>query len=133
MVAQLVELRRKAPDYVRQDGISSASSWGGKVEHKAVRKVLPESYEYLFHQTGEAAFFLELGERTPAILRSPRLERAKGVLYLPESERQSHYFFCELARQFDAVFHFDRTHALEPLDNASQWARETPETYPFGV
>ncbi|WP_425277779.1 erythromycin esterase family protein [Marinobacter vulgaris] len=58
MVAQLVELRRKAPDYVRQDGISSASSWGGKVEHKAVRKALPESYEYLFHQTGEAAFFL---------------------------------------------------------------------------
>nr|WP_244311964.1 erythromycin esterase family protein [Marinobacter vulgaris] len=81
----------------------------------------------------QLSFFLELGERTPAILRLPRLERAIGVLYLPQSGRQSHYFFCELARQFDAVFHFDRIHALEPLENASQWARETPETYPFGV
>lgn len=113
--------------------VSAASSWGGKVQHKAVREALPESYEYLFHQTGEAAFFLELGDAAPWVLRSPRLQRAIGVLYLPHSERASHYFMCELARQFDAVFHFDRTHALEPLDHVSQWLDETPETYPFGV
>jgi len=39
----------------------------------------------------------------------------------------------ELPRQFDAVFHFDRTHALKPLDHVSKWLDETPETYPFGV
>jgi len=113
--------------------VSAASSWGGKVQHKAVREALPESYEYLFHQTGESAFFLKLGEDAPWILRSPRLERAIGVLYLPHSERASHYFMSELPRQFDAVFHFDRTHALKPLDHVSKWLDETPETYPFGV
>lgn len=113
--------------------VSAASSWGGDVEHKAVPEASPDSYEYLFHQTGESAFFLELGARTPSMLRPPRLERAIGVLYLPRSERRSHYFQCQLGRQFDAVFHFDRSRALEPLDNISQWTRETPETYPFGV
>ncbi|WP_341938650.1 erythromycin esterase family protein [Marinimicrobium sp. C2-29] len=67
------------------------------------------------------------------LLRSPRLERAIGVLYLPETERQSHYFRCTLSKQFDAVFHFDRTRALEPLDNVSRWTGTSPETYPFGV
>ncbi len=113
--------------------VSAASSWGGSVDCKTVRPALPDSYEYLFHQLGEAGFFLELGEAAPPLLRSPRLERAIGVLYLPETERQSHYFRCTLSKQFDAVFHFDRTRALEPLDNVSRWTGTSPETYPFGV
>ncbi|WP_425572762.1 erythromycin esterase family protein [Paraburkholderia heleia] len=34
-------------------------------------------------------------------------ERAIGVLYLPQPERQSHYFEAKLASQFDALFHLD--------------------------
>jgi erythromycin esterase-like protein len=44
-----------------------------------------------------------------------RLERAVGVVYAPETERQSHYFHARLADQFDAVIHFDRTNAVNPL------------------
>ena len=43
------------------------------------------------------------------------LERAIGVIYVPETERQSHYFTARLARQFDAVVHWDTTRAVVPL------------------
>jgi erythromycin esterase-like protein len=63
-----------------------------------------------------------------------RLERAIGVIYLPETERQSHYFYADLPNQFDAVIHVDRTHALSPLDPpAAMKGAEAPETYPSAV
>ena len=58
--------------------------------------------------------------RAVVLLRQPRLERAIGVIYLPETERQSHYFYARLADQFDAVLHFDRTRAVEPLDHTAR-------------
>ena len=44
-------------------------------------------------------------------------------------------FEAEIARQFDAVAHSDRTQALWPLDPDPGWIPEgeAPETYPFGV
>jgi erythromycin esterase-like protein len=67
-------------------------------------------------------------------LRTPRLERAIGVVYLPETERQSHYFYACLPDQFDAVLHIDRTRAVEPLERTAEWERgEVPETFPTGV
>ena len=63
-----------------------------------------------------------------------RLGRAIGVIYRPETERQSHYFHVRPADQFDAMIHIDRTRALEPLEPTSLWiAGETPETYPSGL
>ena len=55
------------------------------------------------------------GEHVEA-LKEPRLERAIGVIYRPETERASHYFPANLPAQFDAILHFDRTRAVEPLD-----------------
>jgi len=67
-------------------------------------------------------------------LRDPRLERAIGVIYHPETERVSHYFGARLSQQFDAVIHFDQTRAVEPLDRTPGWDKgEPPETFPFGV
>jgi erythromycin esterase-like protein len=67
-------------------------------------------------------------------LREPRLERAIGVIYRPETERASHYFQARLADQFDAVLHFDETRAVKPLEYAAEWeAGELPETFPFAV
>ena len=63
-----------------------------------------------------------------------RLERAIGVVYLPETERASHYFEASLSRQFDAVVHIDETTALAPLDAVADAASgDAPETYPSGV
>lgn len=114
--------------------VTAASDWDGPVERKTVRPGLPGSYEEWFHEVGQPRFYLPLGDRhLPATLQRPRLERAIGVVYRPETERQSHYFEAHLAEQFDAVLHFDQTEALRPLGRPSHWTEETPETYPFGV
>lgn len=84
----------------------------------------------------ETNFLLTLRDdrRLANVLREPRLERAIGVIYLPQTERQSHYFDARLSDQFDAVIHFDETRALEPLERYPQWENgEPPETFPTGV
>ena len=69
-----------------------------------------------------------------AALEDPRLERAIGVIYRPETERESHYFPSRLADQFDAVIHLDHTHAVEPLEPTPAWTvGEPPETFPTGL
>lgn len=115
--------------------VAAASEWDGEVEHKRVLPALTDSYEHLFHSTHLDRFFLPLTGAAAAPLRDPMLERAIGVLYLPRSERASHYFEASLSAQFDAVFHLDETTAVEPLSAPQHWPvrRESPETYPFGV
>jgi erythromycin esterase-like protein len=66
-------------------------------------------------------------------LTSPRLERAIGVIYRPDTERASHYFRARLPNQFDAVIHIDETHALEPLEPWSFDEADLPETYPTAL
>lgn len=107
--------------------VSAASQWDADVEHKWVRPALPDSYEHLFHTTGLDRFFLPLVEAAAAPLREALLERAIGVIYLPQTERASHYFDASIAHQFDAVFHLDETTALEPLDAPLHWHR--PEAH----
>jgi erythromycin esterase-like protein len=113
--------------------VTAASNWGAPAERKQVPPALPDSYEALFHETGIPRFLLTLRSDDKAVtaLRKRLLERAIGVIYLPETERMSHYFYARLADQFDAVLHFDETRALEPLERTSHWERgEVPETFP---
>jgi erythromycin esterase-like protein len=64
----------------------------------------------------------------------PRLERAIGVIYRPDTERQSHYFHASLPSQFDGVIHVDHTRAVRPLEITAGWdLPEVPETFPTGV
>jgi erythromycin esterase-like protein len=128
--------------------VTAASDWDMPAERKRVRPGMPGSYEALFHDVSEAMrhdrFLLPLrtlGERHHVVgaLREARLERAIGVIYRPETERWSHYFHSRLSDQFDAVLHFDRTRAVEPLERTPKWGRgepedrDLPETYPFAA
>jgi erythromycin esterase-like protein len=116
--------------------VTAASTWGGLAEHKRVRPALPGSYEVLFHSLELPRFLLLLSDAAdaPQELRRPRLERAIGVIYLPETERISHYFEARLAEQFDALLHFDDTEAVEPLERSPEWERgRVPETFPSGL
>jgi erythromycin esterase-like protein len=116
--------------------VTAASNWDQAAERKRVRPSLRGSYEALFHDSGISNAFLNLrGDPwLSRVLNAERLERAIGVIYLPETERVSHYFHAQLPRQFDAVIHFDETRALEPLERTSEWeGGELPETYPFAV
>jgi erythromycin esterase-like protein/adenine/guanine phosphoribosyltransferase-like PRPP-binding protein len=116
--------------------VTAASDWGAPAERKRVRPGLAGSYEAMFHAAQPARFLLIWGDDDPAAeaLRDPRLERAIGVIYRPETERMSHYFRARLPEQFDAVLHFDETRAVEPLEYTGEWeAGELPETFPFAV
>ena len=117
--------------------VTAASDWGAIAERKNVRPALPGSYEEFFHELGLDRFWIDLhdiGEKVVSALHGPRLERAIGVIYRPESERLSHYFHAQLPKQFDAIIHIDETRALEPLEPTSVWDKgELPETYPFKV
>jgi erythromycin esterase-like protein len=116
--------------------VTAASDWDEPAERKRVRSALPGSYEHLFHQTGVPNFLLMLDDLGDAAggLHEQRLQRAIGVIYRPQTERQSHYFHVTLPDQLDAIIHLDETRALEPLERTGTWeAGELPETYPSGL
>ncbi|MEO7954569.1 MAG: erythromycin esterase family protein [Polaromonas sp.] len=117
--------------------VTAASDWGQPPQHKRVREGLPGSWEDVFHQTGIRRFLLTLRDNVALrpLVAAQRLQRAIGVIYRPETERQSHYFSTHLAGQFDALIHIDETSALEPLDKGTIWnpTGEAPETFPSGI
>jgi len=112
--------------------VAAATDWDGPMQIKKVRPSHPSSYERLCHDAGVPAFLLAL--RYPARdavreeLASPRLERAIGVIYRPETELQSHYFQAALPWQFDAYVWFDETRAVDALEPEAAHA-EIPHVY----
>jgi erythromycin esterase-like protein len=115
--------------------VTAASQWGGDAERKRVRDALDGSHESLLHRTARDNFWIATGDvAQDPLLSQERFARAIGVIYRPESERQSHYLRTNLTRQFDVVIHLDHTSALEPLDRTTSWdAGEPAETYPSGL
>jgi erythromycin esterase-like protein len=114
--------------------VTAASNWDEPVQRKRVRPSLPDSYERLFHDVDIPQFVLLLSDDDiRPILSTPRLERAIGVIYRPDTERTSHYFKARLPEQFDAVIHIDDTHALEPLETWAHDEADLPETYPTAL
>jgi erythromycin esterase-like protein len=116
--------------------VTAAHDWDEPAERRIVRPGLSGSTESLFHRVGIPNFLLDLRvECVQEAFDEPRLERAIGVIYRPETERHSHYFHADLPAQFDLVMHLDQTHALEPLERSVGWEQgeEAPETYPFAV
>lgn len=119
--------------------VLAASQWEGPHEVKDVRPSHSESYERLGHDAGIPAFCLDLrGPREPSLkerLRAPRLERAIGVIYRPESELASHYFHAALPDQFDDWLFIDETSAVTErrAPSSEPTGKSVPETFPFGL
>jgi erythromycin esterase-like protein/predicted phosphoribosyltransferase len=117
--------------------VTAAHDWDQPARRYQVRPGLPGSWEELLHATGMGNFLFDIPKSGVLAdeLRQPRLQRAIGVIYRPETERFSHYFEVRLPDQFDALIHLDVTSALQPLDLDSGWemADELPETFPFAV
>ena len=115
--------------------VAAASNWDEPMQIKTVRPALAGSYERLCHETEAPRFLLPLREVGPgaraAQLLKPRLERAIGVIYRPETELQSHYFEAVLPRQFDEYIWFDETKAVTPI--GAEELKGLPDTYPFGL
>jgi erythromycin esterase-like protein len=142
-LGQLVRERHGAEavlvGFTTHDGtVIAASEWDSAPRRMTVSPALTGSFEALFHEVPFSRFMLPLGkggsEKLAFNLRAPRLERAIGVVYRPETERHSHYFQARLADQFDVVLHFDRTSAVEPLERVGGWEPgEVEETFPSGL
>jgi erythromycin esterase-like protein len=116
--------------------VTAARGWGEVAERRRVLPALGGSCEALLHATGLDAFLLCARASRPAAeaLERTRPERAIGVVYRPETERESHWFGTRLAHQFDAVVHLDVTRAVEPLERTQTWdLGEPPETYPTAL
>lgn len=114
--------------------VAAASAWDEPMEIKTLTPSLPQSYEHLCHESGVSAFMLNLrgaAEDLAMALRKPRLQRAVGVIYRPQTERASHYFEAVLPDQFDEYIWFDRTRPVTPF--ATHEVEDMPDTYPFGL
>ncbi|HYC88328.1 MAG TPA: erythromycin esterase family protein [Thermoanaerobaculia bacterium] len=113
--------------------VTAADDWDSPAQRKRVRPGLPGSYEEKLHELASEPYYLLLRNDAQELM-GPRLQRAIGVIYRPETERLSHYFHAHLPRQFDAIIHFDHTRAVEPLEREATWtSEEPPETYPSGI
>ena len=115
--------------------VAAASEWGGPMEVKQIQPSHIDSYERVCHEVHTDNFLLPLRKPLQEItckkLLAERLERAIGVIYHPETELQSHYFYASLPRQFDEYIWFDETRAVKPL--ARETTKGVPDTYPFGL
>lgn len=115
--------------------VAAASEWEGRMEIKQVRPSHAGSYERQMHLAEMEAFFLPLTNakhsEVVSALTSARLQRAIGVIYRPDTERQSHYFFATLPYQFDEWIWFDETSAVTPL-TTEQSAQHEPQ-HPFAL
>lgn len=146
-LGQLVRERHPEDSYLvgfttHHGSVTAASNWDAAAEHKRVNPSRGDSIEGVLHATGVPRFLLPFRD-DPRLAREfehPLLERAIGVIYRPDTERQSHYFHAQVARQFDALIHVDRTRAVVPLEADAEWtaghaehAAEAAETWPQGL
>lgn len=113
--------------------VAAAHAWEEPAEIMRVRPARPDSYEHLCHASGVPSFLLHLRDPVRTALRDellePRLERAIGVVYRPDTELQSHYFQAVLPRQFDEYIWFDETTAVHALDETPTYRAAA---HPFG-
>jgi erythromycin esterase-like protein len=112
--------------------VTAAPEWQAPPERKHIVPARGDSYEYLFHSLKVPRFLVPLRSHRPRLpgLPAQARERAIGAIHSPQAELYSHYFTARLIDQFDAIYHFDVTHALEPLDPGERWQRgEPPEGY----
>jgi protein-L-isoaspartate(D-aspartate) O-methyltransferase len=115
--------------------VAAAHGWDEPMQVMSVQPALPESYESLCHLSAVPACLMHLRHPRREAIREelswPRLERAIGVVYRPDTELESHYFQAVLPTQFDEYIWFDHSSAVTAL--AREVPAGSPDTYPFGL
>ena len=103
---------------------NTGACWRGNGEVMQLRKAADDSHESALHSiakteslSGEQAFGICLrgmqsDGTNQALFNCFRPERFVGSCYLPQTEMMSHYSNCNLAEQFDYLFHVDESSAI---------------------
>lgn len=116
--------------------VAAADHWNGEMHVKDVLPSRADSWEGQFLRAGIPASLTDWrGPKRQALrelLAEPLLARAIGVIYRPQTERQSHYSQAVLSEQFDAYLWFEQTRAVTPLPGRPAIDGED-DTFPFGV
>ena len=92
--------------------VIAAEEWDQPGRRRDLRPALPGSWSAAFRELGRGDVVVPTAGAGPT---TGVLERAVGVIYLPQQERQSHYFEADLTRQFDWVVYIDTSRAVTPL------------------
>lgn len=116
--------------------VAAADDWDQPMRIKQVVPALPRSWERACAEADIPRALYDWRDGDHAALREAvsdrRLERAIGVIYRPQTERQSHYFDATLSEQFDAWLWFAETRAITAL-NTTQSSSHEEDTFPFGL
>ena len=119
--------------------VAASMNWGDSMQVMKVNESIKESYEYLCYKTNVSNFTLPLREehsekKLREFLNTPRLERAIGVVYRPETELRSHYFKAALPSQFDEYIWFNKTKAITALETKAITEKtRLSDIHPFGL
>ncbi|QXP58328.1 erythromycin esterase family protein [Olleya sp. HaHaR_3_96] len=116
--------------------VAASKNWGEKMNKMPIKDAVDNSYENLCNKTNVSNFTLPLREEhTEKKLRDflsvPRLQRAIGVVYKPETELRSHYYKSILPYQFDEYIWFNKTKAITPLETKTAITKLI-DIHPFG-
>jgi erythromycin esterase-like protein len=106
--------------FTHRGTVRAATEWDQPGREFTLRPALPGSLSDVFHAAGaggarDLLLVLRGGGAAADALAAERLQRAVGVVYAPQSERESHYFLARPSRQFDAIVFLDATTAVRPL------------------
>lgn len=117
--------------------VAASNNWGEPMEVMTINESIENSYENLCHRTHVPNFTLPLREeysekKLRELLSTPRLERAIGVVYRPDTERMSHYFKTVLPSQFDEYIWFNKTKAVTPIATQTETSKLL-DLHPFGM
>ena len=120
---QLVRQRIGMPRLIRltthTGSVAATSNWGEPAEDTRAPLAAGQRRAPV-HDLGMPQILLPLDQPELRDLSvTPRLERAIGVIYRPDSERASHSSRRPGRNSSMRVLHIDKTHALEPLERRS--------------
>jgi erythromycin esterase len=111
--------------------VVAGEEWGAPMNIMQLPPAREGSIEHYLHTTFGRNGYLLFSEGVEGPFYEPVPHRAVGVVYHPDRERQGNYVPSVMAERYDAFIHFDRTKALHPL-HLEPYARQTPDTFPFG-
>lgn len=117
--------------------VAASNNWGGPMEVINLNDSLENSYEHLCYKTNVPNFTLPLrkghtDDYLRELLSTPRLQRAIGVVYKPETELISHYYRTVLSSQFDEYIWFNKSRAIKPIKTVTANTKLI-DIHPFGL